>query len=257
MPTVSGLVRKVRWSLAQRGIGGTVRFALSRLGAKDDGKPPIHPFDQRYGTDTSGLIGGADLATGHAHDLHNTAYYGMSPSRFQGAMELWRSIPPEKPVESYTFLDLGCGKGRVVLMASELPFREVIGVEIHPELARVAEGNLRRWAEAGKSVATAKIVTGDATEVALPEAPCLLYLFNPFGKPVVERLLERLEESFRDKAGLLDIVYFNPECADIFAAHPGFHLLWTGTMAMSAEDLAADLVASPDDLCSLYRWTGR
>lgn len=257
MPSVAGVVRKVRWSVAQRGLFGTVKFALGRLGAKDDGKPKVHPFDLQHGTETSGLIGGSELATGHAHDVYNTAYYGMSPSRFQGAMERWMALPPLAARESYTFLDLGCGKGRAVLMAAQLPLHEVVGVELHPELARLAEENLELWKAAGKSVAPARIACGDATEIEFPVGPCLLYLFNPFARPVVERLVERLERSFRDRPGMLDIVYFNPESADVFEAADGFHLMWSGTIAMSAEDAAADLVASPDDLCNLYRWVGR
>lgn len=254
MPTISGAVRKVRWSLTQRGLIGTVRFALGRLRSTDNGKPKIHPFDQRYGVETSGLIGGAELATGHAHDLYNTAYYGMSPSRFEGAIELWKSLGPKAAAESYTFVDVGCGKGRAVLMASALRFREVVGVELNPELARVAKENVRVWEAAGRVVSPVKIVCADATEVDLPEGPCLLYLFNPFAQPVVERLLERIAVSFGDRAGLVDMIYFNPESAEAFTSQRGFQLLWSGTIPMSEEDAAADLVASPDDLCHLYRW---
>ena len=254
MATISGVVRKVRWSVAQRGLLGTLRFALGRLRSVDDGKPKIHPFDQRFGVETSGLIGGAELATGHAHDLYNTAYYGMCPSRFEGAIELWKALRPEAPVETYTFVDVGCGKGRAVLMASALHFREVVGVELNPELARVAEENVRVWKAAGRGVSPVRVVCADATEVDLPEGPCLLYLFNPFARPVMERFLERIAASFGDRAGLLDIIYFNPESAEAFTAERGFRLIWSGTVPMSEEDAAADLVASPDDLCHLYRW---
>lgn len=257
MPTVAGVLRKLRWSLAQRGLLGTIRFVLGRVTAKDDGKPRMHPFDLQHGLDTSGLIGGSELATGHAHDVYNTAYYGMSPSRFKAAVELWRSLPPAAAAETYTFVDLGCGKGRAVLMATQLDLREVLGVELNPGLARVAKENLRAWEAAGKSLAPARIICADATEVEFPEGPCLLYLFNPFARPVVERLLRRLEVSFADRAGMLDVIYFNPESGDVFEAAHGFELLWSGSLALSAEDAAADLVASPDDLCNLYRWMGR
>ena len=108
----------------------------------------------------------------------------------------------------------------------------------------------------GRRPAKARRRLGDATEVALPEGPCLLYLFNPFASPVVERLLSRIAEDFANRAGLLDVVYFNPEAAGVFEEHAGFELLWSGTIPMSEEDAAVDLVASPDDLCNLYRWVG-
>jgi hypothetical protein len=207
--------------------------------------------------DTSGLIGGGELRSGHRNDVFNTAYYGMAPSRFQRVMEYWIEDQTHAPLENYCFVDLGCGKGRAVLMASEFRFREAIGVELHASLARLAEGNVAVWSAAGRAVCPVRIVCHDATEFVFPDGACLLYLFNPFTAPVMQRLIERIEEDFRGRRGMLDLIYFNPESGHLFEEHGGFELLWTGTVAMSEEDAAADMVASPEDLCSVYRWVGR
>jgi hypothetical protein len=73
----------------------------------------------------------------------------------------------------------------------------------------------------------------------------------------VQRLVERIEADFRGRPGRLDLIYFNPEAGQLLEAHGGFVLLWTGTVAMSEEDRAVDLVASAEDLCGVYRWVGR
>src|SRR5215469_6007998 len=127
MPKLNTAVAKLRWSLAQRGLLNTLRIAFQRIRpVSHDGKvkPQIHPFDLRYGVATSGLIGGGDLRSGHRHDVYNTAYYGMAPSRFQSVMQRWSADPSHAPIDQYCFVDLGCGKGRAVLMASEFGFRE-------------------------------------------------------------------------------------------------------------------------------------
>ncbi len=80
--------------------------------------------------DTSGLIGGGELRSGHRNDVFNTAYYGMAPSRFQRVMEYWIDDQTHAALENYSFVDLGCGKGRALLMASEFGFREAVGVEL-------------------------------------------------------------------------------------------------------------------------------
>ena len=263
MPKIGTAWSKLRWSLAQRGLGGTLRFALERARRQprrsDEAKAqlhPLHPFDERYGVDTGGLIGGGELRSGHRNDVFNTAYYGMAPSRFRWAMEHWIGDQTHAALEEYSFVDLGCGKGRAVMMASEFGFREVVGVELHAGLAGIAERNVALWRAGGRAVCPVRIVCGDATEFVFPEGPCLLYLFNPFAAPVMERLVERIEEDFRGQPGMLDLIYFNPEAGELLEAHGGFKRLWTGTVALSEEDAAVDRVASAEDLCSVYRWIG-
>lgn len=218
--------------------------------------PLMHPFDKRYGVETGGLIASAELHSGHAHDAFNTAYYGMAPSRFQRVMVSWIADESHAAIEDYSFVDIGCGKGRAVLMASEFGFREVAGVELHASLAEIAETNVVAWRAAGRAVCPVRIVCQDATEFVFPEGPCLLYLFHPFTAPVMKRLIERIEADFAGRRGMLDLIYFNPEGGGLLEAHGGFKLMWTGTVAMSEEDAAVDRVASADDLCSVYRWTG-
>jgi hypothetical protein len=88
-----------------------------------------HPFDEANGVRTSGLVSGRHLAAGHAHDRHNTAYYGVAPSIFRELILRWRDTPPAAPIEGYSFIDFGAGMGRAMLLAAELPFREVVGVD--------------------------------------------------------------------------------------------------------------------------------
>jgi SAM-dependent methyltransferase len=261
MPKIGTAWSKLRWSIAQRGLGGTLRVALQRarrqLNRPGEAKPRLHPFDERYGVDTGGLIGGGELRSGHRNDVFNTAYYGMAPSRFQWVMEYWLADQTHAALANYSFIDLGCGKGRALMMASEFGFREVVGVELHAQLAGIAERNVGVWRAAGLAVCPVRIICGDASEFAFPDGPCLLYLFNPFAAPVMKQLLERLEVYFGGRPGMLDLIYFNPEAGHLLESQPGFQLLWTGTVAMSQEDTAVDLVASAEDLCSIYRWVGR
>jgi SAM-dependent methyltransferase len=232
------------------------RWLRRRRGTSTPAKPQLHPFDKRYGVDTSGLIPGGELHSGHKNDVFNTAYYGMAPSRFQRLMEYWIADESHAVIDNYSFVDLGCGKGRAVMMASQFGFREVAGVELHPALARIAEANVAVWTAAGRAVCPVRIVCQDATEFALPDGQCLLYLFHPFTAPVLKRLVERIEADFADRRGLLDLIYFNPEAGELLEAHGGFELLWAGTVPLSEEDAAVDWVASAEDLCSVYRWIG-
>ena len=167
MPKLSTAWSKLRWSLTQRGLGGTLKFALERARRRPDQvKPQVHPFDARYGVDTGGLIGGGELRSGHRNDVFNTAYYGMAPSRFQWVMEYWIADQTHAALEDYSFVDLGCGKGRAVMMASEFRFRVVAGVELNAALAGIAEANVAVWTAAGLAVSRAGDWFGSPVNVA-------------------------------------------------------------------------------------------
>ena len=229
-----------------------------RRGGRPTAEPgvPPHPFDRAHGTDTGGLILPEQLRTAHPQSRHSSAYYGMSPSRFRAALELWLETPPAYPVAEYSFLDLGCGKGRALLLATELPFRQAIGVELHRGLARTARRNLRVWGRAGQARCPAQVLTGDATEVHLPPGPCLVYLFHPFSAAAMARLIEHLRRCVpRRPPDAIDVIYFNPEAGRLWSEQPGAHLLWSRVLPMSPEDAAADPFAHEDDLCEAYRWS--
>lgn len=246
------LLRKLRWSVAQRGLLGTLKAVPRALTRSSQPADSQHPFDQRYGTDTSGVIGGGSLATGHPHDVYITAYAGIAPSRLEAALNLWSSKLVLTRIEDYTFIDLGCGKGRALLLASRLPFLEVIGIELNPELATIAENNANRWRRLGKAVSPIRIVVGDATQPVLPDGPVLLFLYNSFAEPMVHRLASHLNHSTISHP--VDLIYQNAYHAEVFSPQPGFRELWRTTLPLSVEDANADPVASPDDLTILYRF---
>src|SRR5580704_16583417 len=114
MPKLSIAWSKLQWSLAQRGLGGTLRAVIQRARRtpRAQTSQQLYPFDQRYGVDTSGLIGGGELRSGHRNDVFNTAYYAMAPSRFRWVLDSWLEDDSHSAIESYSFVDLGCGKGR-------------------------------------------------------------------------------------------------------------------------------------------------
>jgi SAM-dependent methyltransferase len=226
-----------------------------------------HPFDLEFGVRTSGLIAGRHLAAGHKHDRHNTAYYGVAPSVFKEMVARWRRTNPAAPIDEFAFVDIGAGMGRAVLLAAEYPFREVVGVELNPMLARIARKNAAIWRAVGRPRAPLRIVCGDAVEFTLPAGPCVAFLFNPFGAPVLKRLLTSLARALAGRSGQLDILYVNNEHEGILEKQAGFKRLFYGQVRRSRADSIADhriLANQPDgeyavtnwEDCSITRWVG-
>jgi hypothetical protein len=237
---------------------------------------PQHPFDTAHNVDTSGLISASRLSTGHPSDAHVTAYYGVAPSILRTLLHLWRDTTPPHPLSDYHFIDFGSGKGRAVLVASQLPFRQVTGIELNPALADTAQHNLTQWLALHASDPTATPIAPialhqqDALTYELPRTPTLAFLFHPFEAPVLKLLLRRIEARFAKSSGApspaFDLLYVNSEHRAVLDRHPAFTRLFLGPVAMSPEDHAADLAAiaqqkeygsTGDEECAIYRLTGR
>jgi SAM-dependent methyltransferase len=199
-----------------------------------------HPFDVEFGVRTSGLIAGRHLKSGHRHDRHATAYYGVAPSVFHSLVRHWRKSAPPGAMEETTFVDLGAGMGRAVLLASELGFKSVVGVELHPALARIARKNLSIWRTAERDRTGIRLVEGDAVEFVLPEGPVLVFLFNPFAAPVLRRLLKGWRKRMAGRSGDLDILYVNNEQEGVLESDRGWKRLFLGKVRRSKVDAIAD-----------------
>jgi SAM-dependent methyltransferase len=217
----------------------------------------LHPFDKRHGTDTGGYLSPEDLVTGQANDAQNYGYSAIAPSVFRAAIERWRETLPAVAgrLEAYTFVDVGAGKGRVLLLASELPFRKIVGVELHPRLAQAAEQNVERWRRTSRSKSSIRVVQQDALKFQWPRPPLLVYLYNPFHCSLVAQLAQSLAALPASSASLVDVLYANPTCADALAASGSFSHLWTVRIEMDEADHKADPYGTANDLVSAFRRT--
>lgn len=99
------------------------------------------------------------------------------------------AILPREERRHYTFVDYGAGKGRVVLSAVAAGYREAIGVDFAPELVEIAGAAIL---EAGIEPGRARVVEADAMQYELPPGPLVIYLFNPFGPPVLNAVAQRI-----------------------------------------------------------------
>ena len=110
----------------------------------------------------------------------------------------------------FTFIDLGSGKGRTLLMASDYPFRRIVGVELLPALNQAAQENLSRYQSKSQKCSAIESICADATEFPFPVEPTLLFLFNPFPKSGLRRMIDHLEQSLSAHPRKVYVLYHNP-----------------------------------------------
>jgi len=242
------------WRVAAATARRRVGAKLARYSPQPEGDVTLwqptdeHAFDREHGVDTSGLIRGEALSTGSRNDLWNTAYYGIGVSVFHRVL----GQVPARFREGATFIDLGCGKGRALLLASAYPFRQIVGVEIVPSLHGIAMENAQRYLSQHPEAPPMNVLLGDAARYVFPSGPVLLYLYHPFCRPVLEQVLKNLGDSLEREPRRVAVVYINDELRDALDRAPFLERTWTATVAMDAMDRLADRVGSSAEDCTVY-----
>lgn len=182
-------------------------------------------FDARYGTDTVRRLPVEAMqdvpAALAAHAVHYEA--SAIPKLRQAVAAVGRALGDRLP--AYAFLDVGSGKGLVVMQASRRPFREVVGLEMAPELHAIAERNASRFAVVHPDAAPMRFVLGDALTSAFPPGPLVVYLYNPFDATILAPFAARLEGAVSATRDVV-VAYVNPVHREIFDRPERYELLW-------------------------------
>jgi SAM-dependent methyltransferase len=137
--------------------------------------PVADRFDRERGVQTSGVksVFLKRLLTGREY------------RRYQGVDEEWfREAVEDLP--RWTFIDVGCGRGKALILAHEAGFQNLIGVEFSSALCRSAKRNL------AKLEIPAAIHCQDATKFHFPDESCIVFFYNPFGADLMQQVLANI-----------------------------------------------------------------
>jgi SAM-dependent methyltransferase len=168
-------------------------------------------FDEQSGVETERNleIGALDI------DSHNAKY----AVRYQPSEpELVRRILSRLDIsyKDFTFVDFGAGKGRVLLIASEFPFSQIIGVDFAAELVKAARENITNFRGHLQKTTRISVQLADAAEYRVPNLPLVCYLYNPFQRPVLAQMVSTLCASIEACRRDVYVIYVQPEYRDVF-----------------------------------------
>jgi|SRR5580704_11004961 SAM-dependent methyltransferase len=169
-------------------------------------------YDWDYRVDTTGAtIGWRSRLMG----LFHSPYQPTEPALFR---EMLSSL--EVDFREFTFIDVGSGKGRALLMASEFPFRRVLGVELLPELHHIAQENIKNYRSDSQQCSEIESWCGDARDFIFLEEPVVFYLFNPLPESGLLQFVTNLESSLRRNPRPIYLLYHNPLLEHLLAHAP-------------------------------------
>lgn len=221
------LVGRLAKSVGERGVGNTLRLAVRSViwgvapGLGDRVERSLRTrdeiqFDDRHGTNTLSVREGPmpDVAE---RENPGTQYEATT----SGALRLVVRHADLRP-GNWAFVDIGSGKGKVLLLAAQMGFREVVGIEHSETLATIAESNIARFRERCPTATRITSVRGDALHFGLPHGPVMIWLYNPFGAELMSRFVARLEDHVRNNGSAMRVAYSNPLHAGLFDDSPVF-----------------------------------
>ena len=194
-----------------------------------DGKP--HPFDAEFGLDTGGFVSWRDMQTGGANDPYISGYLGIAPSVGR------RVCAMVDAPQDYVFVDIGSGKGRMLAVASEFPFKRVIGVEIGGELAAAGARNAEAIRARFPERTPIESIHADAAAWELPREPLVVFMNQPFEVPVMCKLLRRLEESLAAAPRPVIVIYLYPNLARVLDGSPALERAGGGWFPLQPEEV--------------------
>lgn len=170
---------------ASRALQEKSDYDLRHVGVDTGGREPLWKFDIRS-----------------KNAPYGTRYEATDEQELVDAVDFLHEDPA-----NWTFIDLGCGKGRTLLVASQLGFKRVIGVEFARELVEIAGKNLTK-----SQIINATVLHADAADFEFPSGDIVVYLYNPFSGEVMTRVVESLREA---QSRRLYVIYKAPMHAEI------------------------------------------
>ena len=162
-----------------------------------------YDWEHRVNT-TSAAVGWRDRLLGIFH----SPYQPTDSALFREMLEALRQQAGD--FQDFVFIDLGSGKGRTLLMASDYPFRRILGVELLPALHQIAQENLSKYHGETQKCFAPESVCADAVQFAFPAEPMVLYLFHPLLEAGLARVIANLAQSLQMNPRAVYVLYHNP-----------------------------------------------
>jgi len=219
MPRVTRtMIPRIKKSLRERGLMTSLcrsillpvhlfREYRAAKSLRPDGE--VSEFDRQYGVDTDGRFGGwtylSDLDIPSENWIDGIDYLAIEPTRFKYAL-----ASLDIAFEGCTFIDFGSGKGRALLLASELPFKRILGLEFSPQLHKISQENIRRYSSSTQRCREIQSLNVDFVNFQLPHEASILFFFNPCRTQVLAKVVVEIGRSLRRYPRSTYIAYVAP-----------------------------------------------
>lgn len=138
--------------------------------------------------------------TAHYHHYEATSYWMLD--------ELFKEYEIDS---SGTFVDFGCGKGRVLFYVHHHYHVPVVGVEMNEQLYRAALVNEASYLQSKKKLKQPIRIEHEIAEnYVINETDTCFFLFNPFSLQIFSKVIRNILRSIEKNSRTVDIILYYP-----------------------------------------------
>jgi SAM-dependent methyltransferase len=199
------LLSGTREKLAREGMGEAVRHGIRQV-TRSCVTRVVIPVSQRFYDWRLGLPSDASAETEQSA-AKGSEYVKYEPTPHLSFRQAMKHVRVRRDRD--VFIDIGSGRGRVLIMAARYPFRRIIGLEVSAELNACARENIAR-VKSKLECSDIEIIDADAASFDVPDEVTVAFLFNPFTGRLLSRVCENLHRSLVRSPRELKIIFANP-----------------------------------------------
>lgn len=159
--------------------------------------------ERKYGIQTTGSDELKKTKAAGIDISHATVYM---PASYLLLEDIFSRLPADHRKH---FLDIGCGKGRVLCVAAHKGFNKVTGIDFSSELCAKAEANLLLTKKIIPSL-NFSLINKDASTMEIPPDADCIFFFNPFDQYIMNAVTKNIQASYLRNPRIIYIVYLNP-----------------------------------------------
>ncbi|MEM5563643.1 hypothetical protein WNY78_00935 [Psychroserpens sp. AS72] len=160
-------------------------------------------YDKKYTIDTCTWVCKEDLDVDASAKEHASMYQATK------VLHLRKLFTKLKPLTGKTIIDMGSGKARVLLVASEFGFKKAKGVEFSSNLCDISNRNIKMYNEHIKTNTVFEIINEDAGKYEFNDDEDIFYLYNPFHEVILSKVIENIKSSLHRNPRNILIIYKN------------------------------------------------
>lgn len=201
LSSLVSMIRFVWFTWKRRGLTYSLRIAFAEL-----------YFEYRYNIDTISMRLVSQITDVTDKDKEDSgSYQATHVYSFKKMFNHLEGVHSS----SGSFLDLGSGKGRAMMLGALHGFRKIYGVEYSLDLCQVAEINISKFRKNLNAETEFLVINDNVLNYEIPSDVSVIYMANPFGNIIMSSILDRVEQSLINEPREIVIVYLNPLCRNL------------------------------------------